>query len=280
MDPIVTGALISGGAQLLGGLISSGSNSSSNAMNAQLQREFAQNGIRWRVEDAKAAGLHPLAALGTSGASASPSFVAGDLGESIARAGQSMGDIVSRTRTATEAAIQDAQLESLKASSAKDYAQAAYWTSEAKRAGQVAANPMPASVAPTGVVQVKPDQVISTKPGDPSVTAGQHAGYTDNILSRSSRSGKTLHGVVPYSDDGWSEGKESAEWYDIPEIVRKSAEASGMSAWEWIQRYVLGHDFVDSAEEATGQMAIGKKLYHYFRGTPPKNPSSGGRVTR
>lgn len=40
-----------------------------------LQREFAQNGIRWRVDDAKAAGLHPLAALGASGSSYSPTSV-------------------------------------------------------------------------------------------------------------------------------------------------------------------------------------------------------------
>lgn len=38
-----------------------------------IQKEFAQHGIRWRVEDAKAAGLHPLAALGMSGAGYSPS---------------------------------------------------------------------------------------------------------------------------------------------------------------------------------------------------------------
>lgn len=35
---------------------------------AALQREFAQHGIRWRVRDARKAGLHPLAALGASGA--------------------------------------------------------------------------------------------------------------------------------------------------------------------------------------------------------------------
>lgn len=40
--------------------------------NANLQRQFAKMGIRWRVADAKAAGLHPLAALGSSGASGSP----------------------------------------------------------------------------------------------------------------------------------------------------------------------------------------------------------------
>lgn len=38
----------------------------------KMQREFAQMGIRWRVEDARAAGLHPLAALGASGAAYSP----------------------------------------------------------------------------------------------------------------------------------------------------------------------------------------------------------------
>lgn len=42
---------------------------------AELQREFARNSIRWRVEDAQAAGIHPLAALGASGYNASPSAV-------------------------------------------------------------------------------------------------------------------------------------------------------------------------------------------------------------
>lgn len=45
-----------------------------NERNYQAQKEFAQMGIRWRVEDAKAAGLHPLAALGASSQGFSPSF--------------------------------------------------------------------------------------------------------------------------------------------------------------------------------------------------------------
>ena len=43
--------------------------------NIDLQREFAQNGIRWKIADAKAAGIHPVAALGTGGASFSPVHV-------------------------------------------------------------------------------------------------------------------------------------------------------------------------------------------------------------
>lgn len=45
-----------------------------NELNYQAQKEFAQNGIRWKVADAKAAGLHPLAALGASPLGFSPSF--------------------------------------------------------------------------------------------------------------------------------------------------------------------------------------------------------------
>lgn len=44
------------------------------------QREFAQMGIRWKVADAKAAGIHPLYAIGAQGASYSPVINAGGSG--------------------------------------------------------------------------------------------------------------------------------------------------------------------------------------------------------
>lgn len=63
-----------------------------NAQNYAMQKEFAQHGIRWRVEDALAAGLHPLAAIGGSGASASPSFMVGDSSiQDFGSQGQSLG---------------------------------------------------------------------------------------------------------------------------------------------------------------------------------------------
>lgn len=43
--------------------------------NYAMQKEFAQNSIRWKIEDARQAGISPLAALGASGYSASPSYV-------------------------------------------------------------------------------------------------------------------------------------------------------------------------------------------------------------
>lgn len=87
-----------------------------NIANAELQREFAKNGVRWRVEDAVSAGLHPLAALGASGASASPSFQMPAYQDSPkANMYRSMGQNVSRaimsTATAEERALSRLQIE-------------------------------------------------------------------------------------------------------------------------------------------------------------------------
>lgn len=43
----------------------------------ELQREFAQNGVQWRVNDAKASGIHPLAALGMQGPASTPIAITG-----------------------------------------------------------------------------------------------------------------------------------------------------------------------------------------------------------
>lgn len=40
--------------------------------NIDLQREFARNGLRWKMDDALAAGVHPMYAMGASGSSFSP----------------------------------------------------------------------------------------------------------------------------------------------------------------------------------------------------------------
>lgn len=66
-----------------------------NERNYEIQKEFAKHGVRWRVEDALAAGLHPLAALGGSSASASPSFMVGDSSiPDFGAQGQSLGSAI------------------------------------------------------------------------------------------------------------------------------------------------------------------------------------------
>lgn len=98
----------------LGGTIASsifGSNQANKQ--AKLQREFAQNGIQWRVEDAKKAGVHPLAALGFQGTSYSPVSVGtpdfGSAGAAIGNAIHKTSDPA--TRTAIDLSLEKAALE-------------------------------------------------------------------------------------------------------------------------------------------------------------------------
>lgn len=46
-----------------------------NLANYNMQKEFAQHGIEWKVQDALRAGVHPSVALGANTVSASPSFI-------------------------------------------------------------------------------------------------------------------------------------------------------------------------------------------------------------
>lgn len=107
------GQIISAGASLIGGLFNKSSADKAaeqNMMiareNQAMQREFAQNGIRWKVEDAKAAGIHPVYAMGAPTTSFSPiSFSAtadNSVGNAIASMGQDIGGAINKTRTAPE----------------------------------------------------------------------------------------------------------------------------------------------------------------------------------
>lgn len=69
------------------------------AQNIAMQREFAQQGIRWKVQDAQAAGLHPLAALGANTTSFSPVTVGSTDFSSV---GQDLGRAISAMKTSDE----------------------------------------------------------------------------------------------------------------------------------------------------------------------------------
>lgn len=95
MDPFTAAAAISAGSSLLGGLFGRKQQDKVNAQSMALNREqferIQTRSIQDRVADAKAAGIHPLFALGASVSSASASPFVPDtgnyLGEGIAAAG-------------------------------------------------------------------------------------------------------------------------------------------------------------------------------------------------
>ncbi len=86
---------------IVGGIMGNNSAADTAQKNYEAQKEFAQNGIRWKVADAKAAGIHPLAALGVNNASFSPSFTAGDYSW-LGDAGQNLGRAIESKATRAE----------------------------------------------------------------------------------------------------------------------------------------------------------------------------------
>lgn len=96
------GALIGAGASLASSLLGNKSNEKARANEAAQQREFAQNGIQWKVADAKAAGVHPLYALGANTVSYSPQSVGGSDFGGLAAAGQDIGRAIDSTRSQTQ----------------------------------------------------------------------------------------------------------------------------------------------------------------------------------
>lgn len=103
------GSLISAGASLIGGLLGKSSADDAReaqermaAQNIQLQKDFAQQGIQWRVADAKAAGIHPIYALGSGGASFTPVTSNFTSDTSLPNALASAGQDISRGITATQ----------------------------------------------------------------------------------------------------------------------------------------------------------------------------------
>lgn len=83
--------------------------------NAAVQEDFAKHGVRWKVEDAKAAGIHPLAALGAQTASFTPTMVGSTPDYSMSNMANNMGQDISRamqaTRTADERTLSNLQLQ-------------------------------------------------------------------------------------------------------------------------------------------------------------------------
>lgn len=107
-------AAVSAGASLIGGAMNQSNQQEAidyqreqRAHNEALQREFAQNSIQWKVKDAQAAGVHPLAALGAP--SISPAVSIGSLpsgnspmGSALASAGQDISRAMTASATQTQ----------------------------------------------------------------------------------------------------------------------------------------------------------------------------------
>lgn len=186
---------IGGGFDVLGGQLAAAQNRQSMRASADLQREFAKHGIQWRMEDAKAAGIHPLAAMGMMPTTAHPMVIGDVSGESFSRAGQGLANAVARSTSQDERKAADLNNELLQANIDLTHTQRAKiasdmalehaartsatpglgiqpqpWTMPFPDSQGTAGNPM------AGTISLQAPPVMTNAPGDPSTMAGINPG--------------------------------------------------------------------------------------------------------
>lgn len=213
------------GGNLIGGIgdaidANANRNMTKDINSAQLaaSREYATNGIQWRVADAKKAGIHPLAAMGLPLASAptlsvgnsASSSTFGDMGQSIARAADAVLTAPERQQVA--------QLDALKLERAglenellrTQISSVQRSNSPPLPVGQV--NPVipgQGNAAPTmkQAIVDTPAQRVVAQPGNPGQEAGS---FTDISLVKTPQG----YAVVPSKD-----AKDRIEDQFVPEAM-------------------------------------------------------------
>lgn len=242
------------------------------AENVALQREFAQHGVGWRVADAKAAGVHPLYAIGASGAAFSPNPVVpsqtSDFGPSVERAR-------SASMTVEQRNLHVAQLGQLAASVEKDFAMASYYDALAMKArgNDAGSSSFPSGVySSTGVPSVESSPLFSdaVKPeADPLVSrSSRHQAQTAGRDHPSLREFRTESGdrvLLPAGSGGGV--PEEIDSSMLPGIVGANIRRYGWSAVPaWFAR-ALGLSY-DQVLDAAVDFTHGRPVYE------------GGRVHR
>lgn len=152
-----------------------------NEKNIALQKEFAQHGLSWKIDDAGSKGIHPLIALGAQGQSFSPQSVAlqtpetdfGGMGQDIGRAVKAA--LASEDREKADSA--EARKLALEKGSLENDILRAELVSKVNRTGRASGQvgpSMPSSIARGDV------SVPMPRPG-PVRTAGGYAVKEDDI---------------------------------------------------------------------------------------------------
>lgn len=213
------GPIIAAGASLGGALLNSKATKDANAQSAalaqqnmEMQQEFAQKGLRWKIDDAfsRADKVHPIYSLGSAGAAFSPvsaSFTADtSVGNAIGAIGQNLGRAVHSTSTQGErvdAFTKAAQVLQLEKGALENDVLRTQLASENARLRQAATPPFPSAnpymipgqtqSGTTEMVKAKPLEVAPGVPGQPQSEGGA---ITDVGYARTS----TGYAPVPSKD--------------------------------------------------------------------------------
>lgn len=214
------------------------------------QKEFAQMGIRWKADDARAAGLHPMAVLGSQGSSYSPTIVTHERGPSrdyssvenaISSMGQNIGRAQMATKTETERQMEVLALE--RAQLQNRLLEGQVQNEWASLMGQPSTPPMPAAaglrVAPVGAIRVNPSQVTSADPQNRALEAGStpvgksyDLGGGLRVALPSQQASESLESMGPLSAPLAMTIAGARRWYHGPETAPSPNPPDGY-VWKW-----------------------------------------------
>ena len=221
--------------------------------NADLQKEFAQQGLKWRVEDARRAGVSATAALGFSGASASPVYVGDvDRGPTFGEEGQNLMRAISATSTSSEKTAEALRLRAMKLDVEGKEIDNAIRVQQLNQVG-ASSPPFPGNnyLVPgqtqSGAVQVKPSQPTASEA--PGVQAGvindlqyvQHAdgslGITPSTDAKERNEDDFIAEVMWHVRNRLAPPAPTVYRYPMPEHLRRQ----GYKHWlwhPWFQKFV------------------------------------------
>lgn len=216
--------------------------------------------LQFLVQDAKAAGIHPLAALGAS-ANYSPNFTttgsaAGDglqaLGLNLEQIG---AEAEAKRRSGVSDAFQERRLaleeRKLAASGEMDAAQAAYWNSmTALNKQRLAA--LGRDALNGNLFEMVPAQVTPSSKEDSSVQAGPSRPFNVPITYGEDEYGKPLRGKVP--DQNMGDAELPANFYWFMNVLNEGYRAlrrrfggysnsKGDAKWERAKKRGIGSSF-------------------------------------
>ena len=186
--------------------------------NMAAQKEFAQHGIRWKVADAQAAGVHPLYALGANTHSFSPTAVgSSDPVTSFRKSGQDIARSVKAGQTRAEREIANINIQAAKVDLQGKELENAIKAEELRKSRQVGP-PLPSAgdftlidgqgdSVPTANTRVLPVDLSATD-GNPSKEAGAVSDFT---YARTSNGGLA---IVPSKDF-----KDRTEDFFLPQLM-------------------------------------------------------------
>lgn len=188
-DPM--GDVIAGAFNIGGGLLGAAQNRQSQRAGYDFQREVLKNSIQWRMADARAAGVHPLAAMGMMPAASSPVVLGETMSDSMAKAGQSFGRAVS----SEDKSMEIAQVELLNAQKKNTEMETQIKAAELAKMTQT----------PTTGIMPESGGVLQGMGQAPEVPAGNSGTHVMDlkappIMDSSERGSHVQAGVIP----GWS----------------------------------------------------------------------------